>query len=366
MSDVLVVVEQLRRKVPGGIGTSVKGLLQGLRATQTTAHRTDEPESASRITLFASRGPRPVDPLACYGLALVRSPLPGTVLTRAWDRGLYDVPRRFGVVHATSFAMPPARHARPVVTVHDLSWRVLPAAFPRRGRNWHERALRRLVSSQALVVVSSDAVAQTLTEAGVHTERIRVIPFGSDHLPEPDHVAAEKLLAGLGVNGGFLLCVGTLEPRKNLERLFDAYKLARARLGEDWPLVVAGPSGWGRGVDPREGVAMAGPVEEAALAGLYSKARLVAYVPLCEGYGFPPLEAMRMGTPVVSSAVPSSGGATIEVDPYDVEQIGGALVEVASDDALRGRLVAAGRAHVAPLTWEATARAHLQLWGSLA
>lgn len=352
---VVLVVEQLRRRVPGGIGTSIKGLLFGLRST-----------SASGVTLFASRGPRGVDPLGHLGFPLLTSPLPGPLMTRAWEAKLFDVPRGFEVVHAASFAIPPARHGRLVVNVHDLTWRLLPEAFPRRGRRWHERALRRVVSSEARVVVSSKEVAEDVAGAGVSLERINVIPFGSDHLPEPDHVAAEKLLATSGVNDGFLLTVGTLEPRKNLDRLFSAYSLARGRLGVPWPLVVAGPAGWGPGTRPRDGVLMAGPVDGAVLAALYSRARLVAYVPLVEGYGFPPIEAMRQGTPVVSSPVPSCRGVPMEVDPHSVEQMTEAIVAVANDEDLRSRLVAAGHAHVEPLTWQSAARSHLELWSSLA
>ena len=76
---------------------------------------------------------------------------------------------------------------------------------------------------------------------------MEVIPLGCDHLPPPDLDAAEELLGGLGVGGEYLLSVGTLEPRKNLPRLLEAYSLARSRLPEAWPLVLVGPRGWGPG-----------------------------------------------------------------------------------------------------------------------
>ena len=123
--------------------------------------------------------------------------------------------------------------------------------------------------------------------------------------------------------------------------------------------------GWGPDVGTVGGVVFAGRVGDATLAALYRRARLLAYVPLEEGFGLPPLEAMHLGTPVVSSDVPGSGTAAFTVDPSDIEQMARAIVEVASDDALRARLVAAGLAHAAGHTWAATARAHLTMWASL-
>ena len=142
--------------------------------------------------------------------------------------------------------------------------------------------------------------------------------------------------------GGYLLTVSTLEPRKNLPRLLDAHALALPRLPEPWPLVVVGPAGWGPALAPRPSVLLAGHVAGGVLSALYDGARLVAYVPLREGWGLPAVEAMACGTPVVATPMPSTGGAACEVPPADVEAIADALVAVATDEALRARLVDAG------------------------
>jgi alpha-1,3-rhamnosyl/mannosyltransferase len=217
----------------------------------------------------------------------------------------------------------------------------------------------------AVLVVTSEPVARDLVAAGAPEDVVRVIPLGSDQLPPPDFVASEELLGRLGVDGEFLLSVSTLEPRKNLPRLLNAYELARARLPDAWPLVVVGPRGWGPRIVPGRGIVLAGQVGEATLTALYRRARLLAYVPLAEGFGLPPLEAMREGTPVVASSVPSAGEATMEVDPFDVEDIAQALVTVATDQKARQQLVSAGRVHAAALTWAKTARCHVELWESL-
>ncbi|HTZ09840.1 MAG TPA: glycosyltransferase family 1 protein [Acidimicrobiales bacterium] len=360
---VLVVVEQLRRPVPGGIGTYGRGLLQGLRAVAAA----DGPVGGGPdVTLYASRPPVRPDPLADLGFPLRSVPLPGPVLTRAWDRSLVAGPRGVDVVHAISLATPPARGRPLVVMVHDLAWRHVPEAFPPRGRRWHEAALRRARRRASHFMVSSVAVGQELVADGVRPEAVTLIAHGSDHLPPPDEEAARDLLERLGVTGEFLLSVGTLEPRKNLPRLFAAYARARPSLPGPWPLVVVGPAGWSQeGDPPGQGVVPAGPVGEATLAALYRRARLLAYVPVEEGFGLPPLEAMRHGTPVVASAVPSVDEAALVVEPRSVPAMAEALVRVATDDTVRADLVARGRAHAAPLTWEAAARAHVAVWSSL-
>ena len=350
---VLVVAEQLRRPVAGGIGTYVRGLLDGLSSL--------DPE----VTLWASRPSRADgDPLPALG-RLVTSPLPAPLLVRAWDRGLGRPPGRPDVLHATSFAVPPPGDVPLSVMVHDLAWRHFPDAYPPRGRRWHEAALGRALRRARLLIVPSAAVADDLLGAGAPAARVEVVEEGCDHLAPPDDEAAEALLRRIGVEGEFLLTVSTLEPRKNLPRLLAAYGAARHRLPEPWPLVVAGPSGWGPAVLPGPGVLLAGHAGGGALTALYRRARLLAYVPLREGFGLPVVEAMSCGTPVVASAIPSSGGAALEVDPFDVDAMAAALVRAATDDAVRAQLVDAGRARTANLTWERAARRHVELWETM-
>jgi len=344
---VLVVAEQLRRPVEGGIGTYARGLLRALAAL-----RVD-------VTIWASRVPAAgPDPLAALG-RVVTSPLPAPALVRAWDRGLVRPPGNPDAVHATSFAMPPAGRAPMSVMVHDLAWRHFPEAYPDRGRRWHEAALGRALARAGLLIVPSATVADDLLAAGAPASRVEVVEEGCDHLAAPDDDAAGALLGQLGVTGDFLLTVSTLEPRKNLPRLLAAYDAVRTELP---PLVVVGPAGWGPEVRPGPGVVLAGAVSGGTLTALYGRARVMAYVPLREGFGLPVVEAMSCGAPVVASAVPSAGGGALEVDPFDVDAIAGALVRAATGDGLRADLVAAGKARAGALTWDQAARRHLELW----
>ncbi|HEX2040388.1 MAG TPA: glycosyltransferase family 1 protein [Acidimicrobiales bacterium] len=339
---VLLVAQQLRRAAPGGIGTYLRGLVQGLEALD------DPPE----VTLFGDR-----------------HALPGPLLTRAWDRGVLRAPRGFDLVHSPALATPASPHAPLVVAVHDVAWRRVPESFPPRGRRWHEAALRRAVKRRALLVTPSDETADELVDAGAHPSAVHVLDpmYGCDHLPPADTEGAAAVLARCQVRGPYLLTVGTLEPRKNLPGLVQAFLRARPSLPEPWPLVVVGPAGWGDGLEPAPGVVFTGPVPAPVLAGLYAGARCTAYVPLYEGFGLPAVESMAACAPVVASTgLPSVAGAALEVDPTDVGALAQALVVAAGDDRRRAELVTAGLLRAADLTWAAAARRHVELWERLA
>ena len=360
--SVSLAAEQLRWRVPGGIGTYARGLLKGI----------DELETGERplITILASRPPSRPDPLSGFGRPIVCSRLPGPLMTRAWDLGLTRVGRGTDVVHSVSLAVPVPSSGIPlVVTVHDVAWRLMPEAYPARGRRWHEAALRRAGARGTVVVVPSEATATAVAAAGVGItdDQLVIIDEGADHLGEPDGPAAQALLERLGVLGPYLLTVSTLEPRKNLERLVQAYAVVRPKLPETWPLVVVGPSGWGPSatagaLGSAAGVVFAGVVDGGVLAAIYRGARCCAYVPIVEGFGLPVVESMAQGTPVVSSRVPSSGGASLEVDPTDVSSIAEGLLAAASDEVTRTALATSGLARAAALRWVDTARAHVAVW----
>jgi glycosyltransferase involved in cell wall biosynthesis len=334
---VALVTEHLRRPVPGGIGTYIRGLLKGSVVL---------PE---RNVWLEPRQAR----------------LPRQLVSRAWDRGLLAQRGSFDVVHAPALAFPPTPHPL-VVTVHGLEWRDRAHGAPERARRWHEAALARAVASGALLLASTPELAAELRLGGAR--RVTALDgalYGCDHLPPPDASGATELLDRLEVGERFLLSVGTLEPRKNLARLAAAYELVRGRLPERLPLVLVGPTGWGQELPPADSVILAGHVDDAVLAALYARAVAVAYVPLHEGFGLPAVEAMRAGAPVVASRVPSVGDAALVVDPTDVDAIAAALLRVVTDGDARGTLVAAGRAHSAGLTWAAAAERHAGLWSQV-
>jgi glycosyltransferase involved in cell wall biosynthesis len=370
-----MAVEQLRRKVPGGIGAYARGLLHGLTQCAEAGEGVD-------LTLLASRphARGSADPLATFGRPIMLSRLPSPLLTRAWDHGWWRNPPGFEVVHSVSLASPPHRAGgttRSVVTVHDVAWRRHPEATTRRGRRWHETALCRARDSGASLVVTSELVSADLIADGVDPARITIVHGGSDHLVPEDVAGTDRVLQQLGVTGEFLLTVSTLEPRKNVSRLLAAFHQIRGSLPSPCRLVIVGPTGWGPALpspEQQEGVVFAGAVSDAVLSGLYHRARAFAYVPLTEGYGLPPLEAMRFGTPsVVSNEVPSvhdlgqSDPAPARiVNPEDVDDIAAGLFAVLTDEAVRHDLAQRGSAHARARTWRAAAEDHIRLWDSLA
>ena len=364
--SVSLAAEQLRRRVPGGIGTYARGLLKGLGELPA--------EERPDLRLVASRPPVRPDPLEDLGYPVESSWLPGPLMTRAWDMGLTRTGRGSDVVHSVSLAAPvPSSKTSLVLTVHDVAWRSMPEAYPPRGRRWHKSALRRAARRADVVIVPSQATAAAVVAAGVGIteDRVVTVPEGADHLGQPDEAAAQVLLESLSVQGPYLLTVSTLEPRKNLDRLVQAYALIRPRLPDPWPLLVVGPSGWGPsgsagGPRPAAGVVFAGAVGGGVLAAIYGGARCCAYVPIVEGFGLPVVEAMSQGTPVVSSPVPSTGGASLEVDPKDVSSIAQGLLAASSDEPIRRVLIASGLDHASSLRWVDAARAHVEVWRRVA
>ncbi|MGH9300954.1 MAG: glycosyltransferase family 4 protein [Acidimicrobiales bacterium] len=366
---VTLVAQQFRRPVPGGIGTYTRGLLMGLAAMG---------DDAPNVCLTASRAPAGPDPLEDFGVAYHPSAAPARVLTGLWAHGLMSMAADAGVVHSTSLAFPNARGPLSV-TIHDLSWRNPANGFSARGVRWHEAALDRAFKRARLLIVPSPQVADSVRTAGASPDLVHVVPEGCDHLGLPDAGATDELLKRHGIDTPFLLSVSTLEPRKNLSRLFQAYALARGRLPGPWPLVVVGPKGWGDAPERTPGVVLVGSVADGVLSGLYGRAQCVAYVPLEEGFGLPAVEAMAAGAGVVASPVPSLGladeatglGSSPKrpawvVDPLNLADMAEGLVAMCTDGPDRDEVIRAGTDRAALLTWQACARRHVALWESIA
>lgn len=357
--EVQIVVEQLRRSVPGGIGTYVSGLLQGLAELN---------DHEVHVTGLASRGATP-EPLRRSGVDLRCTRAGHRLQMAAWDVGLGRVDGT-GILHLTSLAGPTARPGGPVrtVMVHDLAWRRNPELTTQRGRRWHDAALRRALESTAHLVTPSEEVAMQLEALDVPSERLHVIGEGADHLPAPDHDEARSSLARAGVEGSFLLTVSTLEPRKNLEHLLAAHQMAGLSAGHVADLVVVGPAGWGEDLTPVPGVHLLGQVSSPVLAALLASCAGFVYVPISEGFGLPPLEAMGHGAPVLASTTtPSMVDAPVvaRVEPRDVDGLVAGLLELSRGRAALGAASQAGLDFAARHRWVDVAAAHVALWKAL-
>lgn len=266
------------------------------------------------------------------------------------------------VYHCPTVRGPLVRGKPPlVVTVHD----VIPLLYPETMTPWsrlYTRAtLRRVLAAADIVAVSSSHTADDLNSLiGFDAERMRVVWLGVDpvfHSSPP---------SGQPVRAPYVLFVGTPEPRKNLGRLVEAMKLLRDR-GYPHRLLIAGGGGWGDAPLESTEVDFVGRVSDEKLVSLYANAACLALPSLYEGFGFPVVEAMAAGTPVVAGARGSLpeivGNAGVLVDPYDVNAIADGIERAIGE---RDNLIAAGRARAAQFSWEKTAESMAAIYRELA
>jgi glycosyltransferase involved in cell wall biosynthesis len=294
----------------------------------------------------------------------------GRVLGLATSLPLWSARDRPDVFWGPAHRLPswlPRATAR-VVTIHDLCWHEAPSTMRRSGR-WLDALLMPAAWKAAdRIIAVSQATADDLAAVAPETRhRIAVIPLAGYRSPSPLGI---DTLARIGVGPRFVLFVGTVEPRKNLDRLLQGF--ARG-VRDTTQLVIAGAGGWGTdalqksieqlGIGDR--VRRLGSVDEGVLATLYEHAICLAMPSLYEGFGLPLVEAMERGTPVITSNVASmpevAGDGGLLVNPRDVDSIASALERVTMDAALRERLSRNARLQASRFCWQRTARDTLRV-----
>lgn len=260
-----------------------------------------------------------------------------------------------------------------VVTVHDLSFLYYPELFDLKRRIWHAfiNPRHEAESAQKIIAVSQSTREDLKEKWGIPSDKIEVIysGIGNDlhRVEDVEHLERVRQLYNLPQK--FILFLGVVEPRKNLEGLARAYEHMRSLgSGESTDLVIAGNRGWSsrslfetiRMSPYRNNIHLIGFVESADKAALYSLADLFVYPSFFEGFGFPPLEAMACGTPVVVSHTTSLPeivqDAGVLVDPLRLEEIAFAMNEVLRDETLRATLREKGLVQAKKFQWEETAR----------
>jgi len=306
-------------------------------------------------------------------------PLSDRYLAIAWQRLRLPVPveafcGRLDLFYSPDFVLPPQWAGQRILTVHDLAYLIYPeCSVPSLGWYLH-RAVPRSIARADLVLADSACTRQDVIRLlKVPPEKVQVLYLGVEPTYRPlegtSQLAAVRTRYSLP--GRFLLTVGTVEPRKNLPRLFEAL----AGLPETLrvPLLVAGKPGWlyeesfaaVERLGLQDTVRFLGFVPEQDLPALYNLALAVVYPSLYEGFGLPPLEGMACGTSVLTSNVSSTpevvGEAAVLVDPLDVESIRAGLRTLLSDQDLRTRLRAAGLERAGRFTWEKAARRLLEM-----
>jgi alpha-1,3-rhamnosyl/mannosyltransferase len=371
-----------------GIGAYVRGLARALAAEHDVELTVLVPFKArERLKAMAGR----LDPADRIDLERAREGLgPGAAQVR-YDLAhalchyadsvlppLDLIYRDLDVFHGASFYVPPFRSLPSIATIHDLGFARFPGTgIPgidmARASRWARRAAR-------IIAVSEDAARDVREMMGVPASKVVAVPNGFDPSIFEDG-AQEKDLAALDrmdVLAPYLLHVGTIEPRKNIGTLLALMR----RLSEDRPglrLVLAGRYGW-RSEDTIQEIRRAqaaglvrwlGPLSRPDIAALYRQAEVFVFPSLHEGFGFPVLEAMASGTPVVcarNSSLPEVAGeaALFVDDPLDVAAIGGSVTRLLDDAGLREEMVDRGRENVRRFSWERAASLTAEVYREVA
>lgn len=353
-----------------GISRYIRNLLPNLRAF---------PEHTFTVYLGDRRITPDFAPDAHFRLSFSRLPTRNPLARIVWEQVVQPVAlarEATQVLHSLGYVQPLACPCRSVVTIHDLSYLLYPASFNRANR-LYLRLFSRLTAARAdrLIAVSENTKRDTVRLLGVSPAKVDVVHHGIEPFfrPWPEREAIEALRRRRGLPERMILFFGTIEPRKNLTTLIRAFaELKRAGLPHQ--LVVAGAKGW-------QWESVFATIEELGLGGeivlpgyvpydeqplWYNAAELFVYPSLYEGFGFPPLEAMACGTPVVASdtsALPEVvGDAGLLVDPTNVEALAAAMRRVLTVPELGAELRERGLKRASTFSWREAARRTLEVY----
>lgn len=309
----------------------------------------------------------------------VRTTLPHTPLIRIPLTLSAELRKNPVDVLHVQFTAPPFCPCPVVVSVHDLSFEHLPHTFNRRSRTQLRLTVRHSARRAARILSLSEHTRMDIARTyRIDPEHITAIPLAAPaHFgPIDDEKELQRVRHTYGIDGNYVLSVGSIQPRKNLARLVRAYASLRTKYREnDFPkLVLVGKCAWlydetlralqETGI--KDSVILTGYVPEADLPALYSGAVCFVYPSYFEGFGLPPLEAMKCGTPVIvgnrTSLPEVVGDAGVAVDPFDVDAITLALEELVNDPILRDKLRVKGWTRARMFDWRETARRTLRVY----
>ncbi|MFA5100224.1 MAG: glycosyltransferase family 1 protein [Candidatus Omnitrophota bacterium] len=311
---------------------------------------------------------------------LVRLPHISDAWGRFWENCLLPgaVKRRgCDVFHGARFFVPGGLSCPSVVSVHDVAFKRFPQFLTAKALRYFDAAVASSVRSAVKVIVPSEATGTDLREFyGVPQDKISVVyeAAGQVFSAAGDGVRLGEVKRKLAVKGRYILSVGTIEPRKNYPNLLKAF--AGLKNARELQLVIVGGLGWlyrdvldtALRLGLKDRVILAGHMGDEDLAELYRGCEFFVFPSLYEGFGLPVLEAMQCGACVVASNTSSVkelfGGCVLPVRPESVGSIAEAMDQALADQALRGRLSAAGMKRAADFSWEKTAQETLAVYNA--
>ncbi|MDR3541813.1 MAG: glycosyltransferase family 1 protein [Desulfosporosinus sp.] len=290
---------------------------------------------------------------------------------------VFGFSKSFDVYHEPNYVPRPFSGAT-LTNIFDMSYVLFPQYHPWKRVQMLRFYEKRMRSADRIITASQSAKGEIVDLLKVPEDKIVVTPLGVSTGFSPLQQNEELLQTvrkRYNLPEQFLLYVGTIEPRKNLERLIEALSIVKEKLGKSSVgLVLAGGKGWLNGPIYRrvqelkllDDVTFTGYVSEEDLPILYNMALAFVYPSLYEGFGLPPLEAMACGVPVITSKVSSLpevvGDAGILIDPYNVEELSDAILQVVSSAELRKSLSDKGIKQASLFTWEKCARETLTIY----
>ena len=277
------------------------------------------------------------------------------------------------VFHATVLVRRPPRHVRLTATIHDMTAWTMPELHPSANLR-AERSFAELArAADGLIAVSQCTKDDAVRVLGLAPEKITVIHSGiAEAFFDPPAADVEAVRARYALGRPFVLFVGTIEPRKNIDTLISAFAALPSSIRDGYDLVIAGPMGWAA-PETRErlqSVRYLGYIPEQDLPPLTAAAALFAYPSLYEGFGFPVAQAMAAAVPVITSDISSlpevAGDGALLVDPRSQSELQGALERMLTSPALRADLAARGRRRADQFRWSACAQRSLDFFHLLA
>jgi glycosyltransferase involved in cell wall biosynthesis len=309
----------------------------------------------------------------------VRSTLPHTPLIRIPLTLSAELRKHPVDVLHVQFTAPPFCPCPLVVSIHDLSFEHLPHTFHRRSRMQLRLTVRHSARRAAKILTLSQHTRRDIIDTyGIEPSRITAIPLAAPghFYPVKDNRELQRVRHNYGIDGQYILSVGSIQPRKNLARLVGAYASLRDKHTETkFPkLVLVGKHAWLYDETLRaleqarvaDSVILTGYVPESDLPALYSGAICFVYPSYFEGFGLPPLEAMKCGAPVIvgnQTSLPEVvGDAGLTVDPFDVRSIAEAIEKLINDSILRQELSVKGRRRAETFDWRTTAQQTLEIY----
>jgi len=269
-----------------------------------------------------------------------------------------------------------------VVTVHDLSFLRYPEFFSARKNFWHKalNVKKILKTADRIIAVSENTKNDIIELTGASQDKVQVIYSGNNAVKrEVTGEETKEFFSRHGLSGRLILYLGTIEPRKNIDNLIAAYNELRFKNESmsDVKLIIAGASGWKnkkiysewKKSPYKDDIIFLGYISQKEKEILYSKSAVFVYPSFYEGFGFPPLEAMTYGLPVVCANVSSLpevvGDAALMINPFKPEEITSALQLILSDENLRQTLIKKGFVRAAVFSWEKTAQEYLKVFKEL-